>query len=81
MLISGRRTLQVDDTLEVTQALALRNPPPLVARLQASWLLSSLQAGLSLMYLHLPRGLPAAAVGRPVIPQQVQQRMGKHCSS
>ena len=77
----GGETLQVDNALEVTQALgAAGHAPPLVARLQASWPLSAVASLLVvalLIYAYMA-GLPAAARwAAPLIPQQVQQRMGE----
>ena len=78
---SGGETLQVNDAPEVTQALgAAGRPPPLVARLQASWPLSAVASLLVvalLIYAYMV-GLPAGARwAAPSIPQQVQQRMGE----
>lgn len=77
---AGGETLQVDDAAALTQALGLAgHPPPLVARLQASWLLSSIAAllAVSLLILAYLQGVPAAARwAAQAIPPEVEQRMG-----
>ena len=76
----GGETVQVDDAFGLTRALGLAGrPPPLVARLQASWLLSSIATFLvvGLLILAYIYGVPAAAHwAAHQVPPEVESRMG-----
>lgn len=74
------QTLQIDDARQATQALGRAGrPPPLIARLQDSWLLSSIAALLlvGLLVAAYVRGVPAGARwAAEAIPPEVELRMG-----
>lgn len=74
------QALQIDDAREVTQALGRAGrPPPLIARLQNSWVLSAIATLLvvGLLIVAYMRGVPAAARwAAQAMPPEVELRMG-----